>query len=427
MAAAAARTTKALGALSWEQIRSKTAKVLSTAWTAQRLSTGPATSYARLRLFGDTQPKDVRVTLYRDNHAWCPYCEKVWLFLEEKKISYKVGKVTMFCYGKKEPWYKAKVPSGMLPALELDGKLITESDVILQALETKFGVLHRSMMDPGVYRLRQLERKLFSAWCQWLCRPAFSARHEEQNKRNFIAVAQAVDTVLGKVPGSPFFLEKFSIADCVFVPYVERMNASLFYYKGFALRDPAAFPNLARWFNGLETREAYRGMQSDFHTHSHDLPPQMGGCYENGTEKQRKCKRQVDEGPWDTTLGDAKYAAPETARQEAVARVFMHRERVLAVNPLGKRFDQPLRCALTLLLTGQQVVPTETDAVVGLRYLRDRVNVPRDMPMWSGKYFRTALETTAMSCKGAKSQPADIPTRHRQDQNPVKFFGGSAM
>ena len=68
-AAAAARTTKALGALSWEQIRSKTAKVLSTAWTAQRLSTGPATSYARLRLFGDTQPKDVRVTLYRDNHA----------------------------------------------------------------------------------------------------------------------------------------------------------------------------------------------------------------------------------------------------------------------------------------------------------------------------------------------------------------------
>ena len=52
----------------------------------------------------------------------------------------------MFCYGKKEPWYKAKVPSGMLPALELDGKLITESDVILHALESTFGVLHRSMV-----------------------------------------------------------------------------------------------------------------------------------------------------------------------------------------------------------------------------------------------------------------------------------------
>ena len=41
----------------------------------------------------------------------------------------------MFCYGEKEAWYKRVVPSGMLPALELDGELITESDVILAHLE----------------------------------------------------------------------------------------------------------------------------------------------------------------------------------------------------------------------------------------------------------------------------------------------------
>ena len=28
----------------------------------------------------------------------------------------------MFCYGEKERWYKQVVPSGMLPALELDGR-----------------------------------------------------------------------------------------------------------------------------------------------------------------------------------------------------------------------------------------------------------------------------------------------------------------
>ena len=32
----------------------------------------------------------IRVTLFRDHHAWCPYCQKVWLFLEEKQIPYKV-------------------------------------------------------------------------------------------------------------------------------------------------------------------------------------------------------------------------------------------------------------------------------------------------------------------------------------------------
>ena len=88
--------------------------------------------------------------MYRDHHAWCPYCQKVWLWLEEKKVPYKVKKVTMFCYGEKESWYKKICPSGMLPALELDGKLITESDHILAALETQFGPLYAKMDEPKV-------------------------------------------------------------------------------------------------------------------------------------------------------------------------------------------------------------------------------------------------------------------------------------
>ena len=108
---------------------------------------GPTNAQARLRLFGQSEA-DVRVTLYRDNHAWCPYCQKVWLWLEEKRIPYRIEKVTMFCYGQKEAWYKRKVPSGMLPALELDGQLITESDDILLALEQAFGPLEVSLLDP---------------------------------------------------------------------------------------------------------------------------------------------------------------------------------------------------------------------------------------------------------------------------------------
>ena len=37
----------------------------------------------------------------------------------------------MFCYGYKETWYKKIVPSGMLPALSIDGKIIIDSDDIL--------------------------------------------------------------------------------------------------------------------------------------------------------------------------------------------------------------------------------------------------------------------------------------------------------
>ena len=82
------------------------------------------------------QIPQVRVTFYRDNHAWCPYCQKVWLFLEEKRIPYFVEKVAMKFYGEKQEWYKQKVQSGLVPALEIHGMgLVTDSDVIIAALE----------------------------------------------------------------------------------------------------------------------------------------------------------------------------------------------------------------------------------------------------------------------------------------------------
>ena len=46
---------------------------------------GTNNSYSNLRLFGFSE-KDILVTLYRDRHSWCPYCQKVWLWLEFKKF-----------------------------------------------------------------------------------------------------------------------------------------------------------------------------------------------------------------------------------------------------------------------------------------------------------------------------------------------------
>jgi glutathione S-transferase len=51
------------------------------------------------------------------------------------------------------------VPSGMLPAIEIDGELVTESDVILEELEVRFGPLGGARMgDDRVIALRPLER-----------------------------------------------------------------------------------------------------------------------------------------------------------------------------------------------------------------------------------------------------------------------------
>jgi len=325
----------------------------------------------------------------------------------------------MFCYGEKEAWYTERVPSGMLPAVEIDGEVFTESDQVLYMLEEEFGPLHRSIADPTVTPLRKLERKLFSAWCQWLCYPSASNREEVQNQKQFEATVKQVEAALEASKG-PFFLETFSIADVVFVPYVERMNASLFYYKGYTLRDPEKNPMISGWFDALEERETYRGTQSDFHTHAHDLPPQMGGCYENRSPEQRKCKDMVNNGPW-SNLPDARFAPPDDASEHALYRVIKHHENIVAANPNADKnaVDEALRCALTFMMTSEPT-PPPPESAASLRYIRDRVNVPRDMPIYSARLLRDALEQTA-AISGDETGPT-IPTRHRRDQNP-KIFG----
>jgi glutathione S-transferase len=396
--------------LSWQEL----ADLAESQFTPADPINGATNAQSRLRLFGHPEA-DVRVTLYRDNHAWCPYCQKIWLWLEEKQIPYRIEKVTMFCYGEKESWYKRKVPSGMLPAIELDGRIITESDDILIALEKTFGNLVYGMTDPIVLPMRQLERLLFRAWCNWLCRPANSARDEQYNREQFVSVVAMVEKALRNTPGA-YFLDKFSTADVIFTPYVERMNASLYYYKGYSLREEN--PRFAAWFDAMESRATYRGTQSDFHTHVHDLPPQMGGCWENGEPQMLINKARVDNGDWDG-LPDAMFPEPESARAEALYRTVKHHANLIRVNPADDRLvDAALRCALTKMMTDSNCLPAPgSDAA--LRYIRDRINVPRDMSIYAARRLRAALEATAALVGNAQGTP--IPFNHRRDQNPIEF------
>ena len=349
--------------------------------------------------------------------------QKVWLWLELRQIPYRIRKVTMRCYGPKEKWFTAKVPSGMLPALELDGKLITESDVILQSLERAFGPVGTGMNDPRVRHLRQLERSLFRAWCTWLCY-RLKGHQEQAAQAQFQEVAMQMEKALEKNggrwldpedPNGPFP----GTADLVFIPYVERMNASLAYFKGFAMREE--HPLIDRWLTSLEQLETYRGTQSDFHTHSHDLPPQMGGCWANKTDSQKRTAAAIDIGKG---LGELEIKwspnnEPISPQERALERVLHHRETLIARNPLGDKFDQPLRAALTALIKNQPTSPNAHSAV-GLRYLRDRISVPRDMPLHSARELRQALESTA--ALDSNAQPDPIPFDHRYDQDPRPFM-----
>ncbi|KAH8047194.1 chloride channel [Aureococcus anophagefferens] len=239
------------------------------------LAHGPSCAQSRLRLFGASE-KDVRVTLFRDHHAWCPYCQKIWLWLEEKRVPYRVKK---------------------------------------------------------------------------------------RSKAQFEAVADAVEDLLARRPGAFFLGDEFTTADVVFVPYVERMSASLFYYKGFRLRDPAARPRLCAWFDTLETREAYAAAR--------DLVDARAGGV-----------------PAETTV-----PVPDDAKLVAAARRPV-RSQIAAVNGelAGGAVDGALLAAVANLLDGGTAAAPPPGTAAALRYVKDRVNVPRDMPIHRRA---RALEATA--------------------------------
>ncbi|GLI60527.1 hypothetical protein VaNZ11_002533 [Volvox africanus] len=393
------------------------------------------------RLFGTTEP--VRVKLYRDHAAWCPYCHKVWLQLEEKRIPYVIEKINMRCYGDKPPSFMAKVPSGLLPVIELDGRVVTESAVIMALLEDTFPE-HKPLMPPAGTPARQradglmrLERKLFSDWLNWLC----SDWNHDRAKKQFEATMDLVATEMER-EGGPYFLgPDISLVDITFCPMLERIAASLSYYKGLYIRSQGRWPAVDRWFAAMESRPTYLGTRSDYYTHAHDLPPQLGGCamHEEGVSVAAAIDG-IDGRAWRLPLAPLSATSlpesyspgdnPPLDRLEAAAKLVRNHEAVVkfalrgpgqpgprpvaapladptAIPALGHvaEADAALRHVAHALLVGveaKQVSPQalQTSTSTGLpgkavvsaaEYLRDRVGVPRDMRYPAARQLRAHL------------------------------------
>lgn len=273
---------------SWDELHSSvlsTPKGSALAADSEKRQKGEGSPHTDndLRLFGTTG--EPRVTFYKDRASWCPYCQKVWMLLEEKRIPYRVGKINMRSYGDKPREFLSKVPNGLLPAIEIDGQLQTDSIPIMMTLERLYqGENHRVMWptadddsDLGrASQLMRLERKLFGDWCNLVFRPSFG---QASTRNQFEDTLDIVNEQLSITSG-PFFLKELSIVDLQFVTHVERMAASVPMWKGFNIRGKypndatARWPHIERWFGAFEEMPSYLATKSDYYTHVQDIPPQ---------------------------------------------------------------------------------------------------------------------------------------------------------
>ena len=336
-------------------------------------------------------------------------------------------------------WRQARVvPAGdrRPPARDrLDGKLITDSVTIMYALEGRSPRTIRCFRRPEA-RSRSgpaaaaLEQQFAGRGSAGSARPARSAAGSSAVRGGRANLEAARGARAG-----PYFLgAELSLVDLLFCSFVERAAASLLYFKGFALRRSAAYPNVERWFEAMETRPSYRASQSDYYTHAHDLPPQLGGCSSNGTPEAKAVQEEIDGGDWRLPLAadpsqplpawcaaDAEAVARRAPR--AAARLIENHEAVATfarrahgppgMPPVGAPLADPnnlspvewhaesvdvaLRHVAQSLLEGADELEAFSSGLsakptaAALAYVRQRVGVPRDMSYPAARQFRAHL------------------------------------
>ena len=91
-----------------------------------------------------------------------------------------------------------------------------------------------------------------------------------------------------------------------------------------------------------------------------------------------------------------------------------------SANPYEKDlFEESLRAALTHMITSEiNEIPKK--AARSINYLKNRISVPRDMPIISARLLRQSLNK--IESLGVTSEIDKIPDRHRYDQDPNKFI-----
>lgn len=369
----------------------------------------PTKEWEYFRLFGQKEA-DLRIIFYRDHALWCPYCHKVQLLLELKRIPYMVKKINMSCYGKKPLEFMKKVPSGLLPVIELDGKIVTESMDIMFLIEETFQSPYKKTipvddneMMQAFHQIMRLERVFIGAWLNALRGPLATL------DRGLEPVHQSLDVIEKRLADfeGPYFYpgDEPTFVDINFSSILERAKASLMYWRNLDMTEGR--PNLQKWFRHWDGWTPAIYLRSDEWTHIGALPPQIGPV--KFARTRTPVSLNVDLIRSRHVLNDG----PERALERNIAAATLCRKSALVVADAidgaqaevsdHDHVDNALRIVAQVLFDpdllevleerARSEIPRKSWSVVGhaIRYERIRLCCPRDMPIHSMEQFSGAI------------------------------------
>mmetsp|Transcript_12453 Transcript_12453/g.18695 ORF Transcript_12453/g.18695 Transcript_12453/m.18695 type:complete len:349 (-) Transcript_12453:59-1105(-) len=340
----------------------------------------------------------------------------------------------MRCYGSKPASFLALNPSGGIPLILLDGKVIKESKIILDTIESEFPSYNPlTLYEYSPKNLIKLERKLFTCWFKWL---TSGSQMDEYYRKEYLYLINLVEEGLEANKGPYFMGQQFTMIDILFAPFLERMSASLPYYKGLIIRGNMKWPCLQKWFGAMESRPTYINSRNDYYSHVHNLPPQIGKCFSFLNEKEEKYALEIDgklvtswkyplnsKNDIEGVIDETKNACNES-KMEAAYSIISNNKKVVRFACRGTGFkgyskvdadysdpyflpDETMETSVdvALRIISYSLILSRNDAknlnipiVLNkkklekcMEYLRDRIGVPRDMKYPAARHLRASI------------------------------------
>jgi RNA polymerase-associated protein len=183
------------------------------------------------------------LTLY--DAARCPYCARVRIVLAEKSISYETVAVDL---DDRPRWIYDLNPSGRVPVLDDDGRVLPESHVIMEYLEDR---VPEPPLLPGDPMGRALVRLLIERFGETIGDAYYARRRDRSSPSAGDALDGALDHLDHLLTQQPYLSgAEYGLADCAYAPWVLRAEAALVVDVRTRRR------GLQAWLERLEERPA---------------------------------------------------------------------------------------------------------------------------------------------------------------------------
>ncbi|KAK4549040.1 hypothetical protein LTR36_007496 [Oleoguttula mirabilis] len=199
---------------------------------------------------------------------FCPFVQRAWTVLEEKKIPYQYIEVNP--YHKPDSLLKLN-PRGLVPTLQYDNKPLYESTVICEFLEDAYPDHGPRLLPKDPFD--RARTRIWTDFCTSRIIPAFHRFLQFQPMDDKAGLEEARKEFLDKLnefakemdEAGPFFLgEEPSLIDFVIAPWIMRLWVFDHYKGGLGIpKDDAAWDRFRTYQKALEERPSIKNTLSE--------------------------------------------------------------------------------------------------------------------------------------------------------------------